>query len=85
MSLSSEKVAIGDEPSIGVNLNYLAKDCPQDVTEISDKFSEKETQLTAQEAGDAALANSPWQYRLIALTTALLFPRKLDMNISCRN
>lgn len=32
--------------------------------------------LTSEEAGDAALANSPWQYKLIALITALLFPRK---------
>jgi hypothetical protein len=32
--------------------------------------------LTSEEAGDAALANSPWQYKLIALVTALLFPRK---------
>jgi hypothetical protein len=32
--------------------------------------------LTAEEAGDAALANAPWQYKLVALITALLFPRK---------
>ncbi|KAK4511303.1 uncharacterized protein ATC70_012518 [Mucor velutinosus] len=30
--------------------------------------------LTSEQAGDAALANSPWQYKLIALVTALLFP-----------
>ncbi|KAL7320553.1 hypothetical protein PS15m_000432 [Mucor circinelloides] len=30
--------------------------------------------LTSEEAGDAALANSPWQYKLVALVTALLFP-----------
>ncbi|KAF1799443.1 major facilitator superfamily domain-containing protein [Mucor lusitanicus] len=40
-----------------------------------DSSSASETKpLTAEQAGDAALANSPWQYKLIALVTALLFP-----------
>ncbi|OBZ90100.1 Major facilitator superfamily domain-containing protein 1 [Choanephora cucurbitarum] len=30
--------------------------------------------LSEEEAGDAALANAPWQYKLVALVTALLFP-----------
>lgn len=33
--------------------------------------------LSSQEAGDAALANAPWQYKLVALVTALLFPRNV--------
>lgn len=81
MSLASEKIAVGDEPFTGDDSNYLAKGFPQNETEKSDNFSAEETQLTAQEAGDAALANAPWQYKLIALITALLFPRKLDMNL----
>lgn len=46
-----------------------------------DSASASETKpLTSEEAGDAALANSPWQYKLVALVTALLFPRKsLDL------
>ncbi|KAI8365082.1 major facilitator superfamily domain-containing protein [Blakeslea trispora] len=39
----------------------------------SNNTSEREV-LSEQEAGDAALANAPWQYKLVALVTALLFP-----------
>ena len=44
--------------------------------EKSDIASDEQPTLTEQEAGDAALANSPWQYKLVALVTALLFPCK---------
>jgi hypothetical protein len=43
--------------------------------------TEEDTPLTEQEAGDAALANAPWKYKLIALVTALLFPSKVHIKM----
>jgi hypothetical protein len=42
----------------------------------SESSKHDDAPLTSEQAGDAALANAPWQYKLIALVTALLFPSK---------
>lgn len=83
MSISSKKLEVDEEPRLKDDLNYLAKGYPQIENEKTDSISSAEDQLTMQEAGDAALANAPWQYKLIALVTALLFPRKLYILLLC--
>ncbi|KAI7892342.1 major facilitator superfamily domain-containing protein [Mucor mucedo] len=74
MSISSKKIVVDEEPYIKDDSSYISKNYPQIENEKVDSSSTVEDQLTAQEAGDAALANAPWQYKLIALVTALLFP-----------
>lgn len=39
--------------------------------------------IKEHQTGDAALANAPWQYKLIALVTALCFPSK-DLNMTMK-
>lgn len=38
--------------------------------------SDADLAVNEQEVGDTALANSPWKYKIVALITALSFPRK---------
>jgi hypothetical protein len=83
MSLSNDKVQVNDEPFIKDDSGYQTKDYPKVEIMESDNSSVEEGRLTEQEAGDAALANAPWQYKLIALVTALLFPSKVDMTLLC--
>lgn len=45
-------------------------------TKDENSSSDVDLPITEQEAGDTALANSPWQYKIVALVTALAFPRK---------
>jgi hypothetical protein len=59
MSQSVEKVELKDDPD-----NVVQYDHESD-----------EVILSENEAGESALVNAPWQYKLIALVTALLFPR----------
>ncbi|KAI8636910.1 major facilitator superfamily domain-containing protein [Parasitella parasitica] len=42
--------------------------------DVNSNSTSENLPLTSEDVGDAALANSPWQYKLIALITALLFP-----------
>lgn len=79
MSFSKEeKTAIeGQDDSFTKYDKAHAHDSSDNITEKAAIDSDDDQSLTSQEAGDAALANSPWQYKLIALVTALLFPRKI--------
>lgn len=77
MSSLKDKVAVEDETveTSYVNDEKTYHHDSNDVvaSENTDIDSDGES-LSSQEAGDAALANAPWQYKLIALVTALLFP-----------
>lgn len=80
MSSLKDKVAVEDETveTSYVNDEKTYHHDSNDVvaSEKTDIDSDGES-LSSQEAGDAALANAPWQYKLIALVTALLFPRNV--------
>lgn len=65
---------VASDKALGIN------DTHSDHTPDSSSAGETKP-LTSEEAGDAALANSPWQYKLIALVTALLFPCKYMISI----
>ncbi|KAG0735601.1 hypothetical protein G6F57_006793 [Rhizopus arrhizus] len=53
--------------------NLYTTDEKQLAPDVSTPHSETET-MDENQAGDTALANAPWQYKLIALVTALCFP-----------
>lgn len=55
--------------------NVYTTDEKQLAPDVSTPHSETET-MDENQAGDTALANAPWQYKLIALVTALCFPSK---------
>lgn len=70
MSQLNDKVGGNNE---SVKYDHLVEENLKDDTVKSHSTG----QLTEKEVGDAALANAPWKYKLIALVTALLFPRKV--------
>ncbi|KAG2231589.1 major facilitator superfamily domain-containing protein [Thamnidium elegans] len=76
MSISNDKTAVNNEEYIKYDDGYQteAYEAKMIAVESSASSTEEDTPLTEKEAGDAALANAPWQYKLIALVTALLFP-----------
>lgn len=67
-SPNTEKITVYDDDQSEKVLNHSP--------EMTERDNTEDAPLTAEEAGDAALANAPWQYKLVALVTALLFPRK---------
>ncbi|KAI8062319.1 major facilitator superfamily domain-containing protein [Gilbertella persicaria] len=72
MSAPNEKVAVMDDVHSD---KYTSSEKALDENHNIDSSNASEhTPLSEQEAGDAALANAPWQYKLLALITALLFP-----------
>lgn len=84
MSFSKDKIAVDDDIASEAHMKYDSEKYHSN-TPNADKSESltattegEETPLTEQEAGDAALANAPWQYKLIALVTALLFPSKVS-------
>ncbi|KAI9254121.1 major facilitator superfamily domain-containing protein [Helicostylum pulchrum] len=76
MSVSNDKTVVDNDEYIKYGNGYQAEtyEANMGAVESSTASAEEDTPLTEKEAGDAALANAPWQYKLIALVTALLFP-----------
>ncbi|KAG2193658.1 hypothetical protein INT46_004268 [Mucor plumbeus] len=74
--IKDEKTAVDHDHKETFNISEKALEINETHSDHGlDSSSTSETKpLTSEEAGDAALANSPWQYKLIALVTALLFP-----------
>ncbi|KAI7872035.1 major facilitator superfamily domain-containing protein [Spinellus fusiger] len=58
--------------------NYTMQNDQLIVSENSNVYTDKKLEEDNQEhishGGDTALANAPWQYKMVALVTALLFP-----------
>jgi hypothetical protein len=54
-------------------------------TKGENNSSDVDLPITEQEAGDTALANAPWQYKIVALITALAFPCKISQHIIAKS